>query len=221
MVGGPEADGRADGARVVAVLARAPSAPGKRRLFDALGLASDPALLAALLLDTLDGVSVPGVPRLVAVDPPAAVDDVRALVPPGVAVIAQGDGDLGARMRALMGAAFAGGARAVVLVGSDLPDIQPAVVEAAFAALAADPGALVLGPALDGGYYLVASTHVPDVFDGVAWGTPSVLDETRARARAAGLTVRLLPPLRDVDVPDDLRRVRAPRTSAWVRRGTC
>ena len=66
---------------VVAVLTRAPSRGGKSRLFAALGHPPDPTLLSALLLDTLDGVSLSGTTRVVFVDPADACDDVRALVP--------------------------------------------------------------------------------------------------------------------------------------------
>ena len=59
------------------MLTRAPSSGGKTRLFTSLGIPSDPALLTALLLDTLDGAAAPGVRRVVAVTPPDACDDLR------------------------------------------------------------------------------------------------------------------------------------------------
>jgi hypothetical protein len=124
-------------------------------------------------------------------------------------------------MRAAMAYLFEHGARAVALVGSDLPHITAAPVTAAFEALAADPGALVLGPAADGGYYLVAATRVPDVFGGIEWGSPRVLEQTRQAAVSQGFRVRLLAGMSDVDTADDLRRVTRgeappPRTTAWV-----
>jgi len=77
-------------------------------------------------------------------------------------------------------------------------------VRAAFAELATHD--VVLGPAHDGGYYLVAlRAPQPSLFDGVAWSRSSVLDETLARAAATGLSVARLRPLRDVDTLDDLR----------------
>jgi rSAM/selenodomain-associated transferase 1 len=211
-------------ARVVAVLARAPSAPGKRRLFAALGVPPDPALRAALLLDTLDGVAASGVRRVVAVEPAASVREVRALVPPDVDVMPQAAGDLGARMRAVMADLFARGALAVAVVGSDLPDIHPGLIGQAFSALGAGKGApgggggggLVLGPAEDGGYYLVAATRLPPVFDRIAWGSARVLDETLSAAAAAGLFVHLIDAFRDVDDVPALLAVRAPRTAAWA-----
>ena len=118
-------------------------------------------------------------------------------------------------MRDTMASLFAEGASIVVLVGSDLPDITPERIAAAIAYLRRDLDSLVLGPAHDGGYYLIAATTTPMVFDGIEWGGPHVLEQTRAVAERQGLAVQVLDPLRDVDTPDDLRDVRASRTRAW------
>jgi hypothetical protein len=208
------------GARVLAILTRAPSSGGKRRLFAALGCPPDPALLTALLLDTLDGAAVAGVRRVVAVTPAASCGEVAALVPRDVAVIPQAEGDLGMRMGSAFTLLFARGATAVAIIGSDLPDIDGASVRSAFERLADDPESLVLGPAVDGGYYLIGSTRVPPVFEGIEWGSARVLEQTVKAASAAGLRVSLLTVAADVDRPDDLRRVAgrgsARRTAAWV-----
>jgi rSAM/selenodomain-associated transferase 1 len=212
-VGLPQAD-------VIGVLTRAPSAGGKSRLFAALGRASDPALLAALLLDTLDATTLPGVSRVAAVAPAEACEEVRGLLPPDVAVIAQREGDLGERMRGLMQDLFARGARRVVVIGSDLPALPVGVVAEAFARLAADPHCVVLGPAADGGYYLVAASRVPDVFEGIEWGSARVRQQTEEAARRAGLCVVLLDVVGDVDTVGDLVSLppgRAPRTTQWAR----
>jgi rSAM/selenodomain-associated transferase 1 len=211
MVGEP-------GPIVVAVLTRAPSRGGKSRLFAALGRPSDPALLTALLLDTLDGVQLAGTTRVVFVDPPDACDDVRPLVPADVCVRPQPGGSLGDRMRLTMDGLFAAEASIVVLVGSDLPDLTPSSIAGAIARLKDDPAAVVLGPSEDGGYYLVAATATPKLFDQIEWGGPHVLEQTRAAASKHGLRVHLLDALRDVDTPEDLEHVRAPRTRAWARR---
>jgi len=231
------------GAHVLAVLTRAPSSGGKSRLFASLGVPADPQLLEALLLDTIDNAAAPGVRVVVAVTPPSACDEVRATlrshstaltrgqtptptpgqtpVPIDALVIAQADGDLGERMRATMATLFARGAAAVALIGSDLPHIRSSSIVTAFDTLTHDRDALILGPAADGGYYLVASTRVPDVFTQIDWGTSRVLAQTEDAARARGLRVHLLPVLTDVDTSEDLRTVaaegRAPRTAAWIR----
>jgi rSAM/selenodomain-associated transferase 1 len=203
------------GAAVAAVLTRAPSAGGKSRLFHSLGLPPDPALLSALLLDTVAAVRASGSTAIIAVEPPHSCAEVRALVP-GIEVVPQPSGPLGARMAAVMRMAFDRGAAATALVGSDLPDLVPDVLTDAFAALQAHPLSVVLGPAADGGYYLIASTRVPDMFDGIEWGTPRVLDQTLAAARQQGIETHLLRPMEDVDGVAELLRVAAPRTRAWV-----
>jgi len=103
-----------------------------------------------------------------------------------------------------------------VLVGSDLPDITPSMIGDAIAKLQGDPASLVLGPAHDGGYYLIAATTTPNVFDGIEWGSARVLEQTRLAAERHGLRVQLIDWLGDVDTPDDLRAVCAPRTRAWL-----
>ena len=203
-------------APAVALLARAPSSGGKRRLFAALGLPADPALLRALLLDTLDGVLATGFRVLVGVEPATAADEVRALVPPRVEVVPQASGDLGDRMPALMRTALSRGATAVLVVGSDLPDLSSEPLRDAVRVLQDEPHAVVLGPATDGGYYLVGATHVPDIFTGIDWGTAAVLEQTETALARAGLVGRRVATQSDVDLPMDLGLVRAVRTRAWV-----
>ena len=115
----------------------------------------------------------------------------------------QGEGDLGARMdRALTGALIAGATRAV-LIGCDCPRNDVRNLERAFVRLADDD--LVLGPAVDGGYYLVGITRPqPSLFQGLAWGTPTVLAGTLTRAECQGLHTATLATLPDVDRPADL-----------------
>ena len=214
---------------VVAILTRAPGAGGKSRLFAALGVPPDPALAAALLLDTFDAVISDAWSTRVFVEPAAACDDIRAALPAGIGVRPQHTGDLGARMRGAMADCFAAGAKAVALIGSDLPEIDRNALETAFDALRADPDLVVLGPAHDGGYYLIAATRTPDLFSGIEWGSTRVLAETIEAARRGGIRVRMIAPTSDVDDVDDLRRlVRldedrradacAARTRAWLRR---
>jgi len=229
---------------VLAVLTRAPRHGGKTRLFAGLGRPPDPALLEALLLDTIEGATPDGVRVVVAVTPDAACDEIRTLLsrlkpaptnverlkpaptnvepaPANVLVMPQVDGDLGERMRAVMASLFKQGARAVALIGSDLPHLPASTVATAFDMLAADRDTLVLGPATDGGYYLVAATRVPAIFSGIEWGTARVLAQTERAAVTCGLHVQRLPALDDVDTADDLRRVvqrsAVPRTAAWLR----
>ena len=106
----------------------------------------------------------------------------------------QAPGDLGARLTAAFAAAFAGGARRVVAIGADAPLLGPGLVRRALRALRRRDA--VIGPAADGGYYLVGlGKEVPGVFEGISWSTPSVLGETLRRIESGKLTHELLPPL--------------------------
>ena len=121
----------------------------------------------------------------------------------GIIYRPQGPGDLGRKMLRAFRGAFREGAEMAALVGSDLPGLDGRIVEKAFCLLRrAD---LVLGPALDGGYYMAGmKAPCPGLFEGIPWGTDLVLDETLARGRSLGLRKELLEPLADVDRPEDL-----------------
>jgi rSAM/selenodomain-associated transferase 1 len=97
-----------------------------------------------------------------------------------------------------------------VAIGVDDPRLSRQTIDHAFALL--DSCEWVLGPATDGGYYLIgcrAGAFDSAVFAGVQWGSPSVLRETLARIAASQQTVALLPERYDIDVEDDLRRFAA------------
>jgi uncharacterized protein len=210
-----------DAARpALAILTRAPSSGGKRRLFQTLDIPPDVDLLRALLLDTVDGSALTGVRRVVAVTPASACEEVREMT--GIVdVMPQPDGDLGERMQAVMAALFEQGASAAALIGSDIPHITVASIAETFDVLAHDPDALVLGPSADGGYYLIAACRVPEVFSDVEWGTSQVFSSTVRAAAAAGFRVHQLPMMCDVDTVDDLRAAamsgRASRSATWMR----
>ncbi|MFU8815752.1 MAG: TIGR04282 family arsenosugar biosynthesis glycosyltransferase [Pseudomonadales bacterium] len=116
----------------------------------------------------------------------------------------QAHGDLGARMHGALLTSLAVAPSAMV-VGTDCPLIDGAYVAAAVAALSA--AEVVLGPAADGGYGLVAARRpVPQLFSGIPWGSAVVLEATLAAAQRAGIEVALLPEIWDVDTPADWQR---------------
>ena len=128
----------------------------------------------------------------------------REWLGPGVALRPQSGGDLGARMAAAIADAISGGAERVVVIGTDCPDVTPDVVAAAFTRLGAAD--VVLGPASDGGYYLIGMSRPHRVlFEGVPWSSATTLRATLARARAGGLSVALLDERRDIDTAEDWR----------------
>jgi rSAM/selenodomain-associated transferase 1 len=116
----------------------------------------------------------------------------------------QVDGNLGDRMRAAIGAALADGASRVVIVGTDCPSLDSAGIETAFRALGSAD--VVLGPATDGGYYLIGMSRLyPSLFENIPWSSPETLRVTVERARELGLSVAMLEERRDVDTADDWR----------------
>jgi rSAM/selenodomain-associated transferase 2/rSAM/selenodomain-associated transferase 1 len=117
--------------------------------------------------------------------------------------IHQAGADLGERMRVSLRKALKEGAQSVVLIGADCPGITGAILRQAFAALKGHD--CVLGPALDGGYYLVGLRQdQPEIFSSIPWGTDKVLEHTLGAIQRLGLKAALLERLSDVDRPDDL-----------------
>ncbi len=120
----------------------------------------------------------------------------------------QGEGDLGARMDRAVADAFDQSMDSAVVIGADCPDLSPETIRRAFDLIIRDD--VVLGPALDGGYYLVGVRHAAwerargPLFSNMAWSTSEVLTETVRRAHAAGLVHTRLDFLGDVDRPEDL-----------------
>ncbi|MEK6234011.1 MAG: TIGR04282 family arsenosugar biosynthesis glycosyltransferase [Planctomycetales bacterium] len=114
--------------------------------------------------------------------------------------------DLGQRMEWFFQAAFADGAESVVLIGSDSPTLPVGYVEQAFDALQNTP--VVLGPATDGGYYLVgARGKTPPIFSDMPWSEESLWDRTMDRLREHNTPCAVLPSWPDVDEYEDLSRL--------------
>jgi Uncharacterized protein conserved in bacteria len=111
-------------------------------------------------------------------------------------------GDLGARMAAAIATEVSRGRPKVIVVGTDCPDLDAEVLCAAAAAL--ESADVVLGPAADGGYYLIAvrAPH-PALFDDIPWSSADTLRVTLSAARRAGLTVTLLDERTDIDTAGD------------------
>ena len=121
----------------------------------------------------------------------------------------QGQGDIGRRMKRALVDGFQNGFTSIVIIGSDIPDISNFILQQAFEALKSNN--LVLGPAADGGYYLIGFQKAdkdqtyPELFEGINWGTNQVLSQTIASANQLGIGYALLDTLHDVDRPEDLK----------------
>jgi len=115
--------------------------------------------------------------------------------------------DLGARMQAAFEEAFGRyGYRKVVIIGSDCADLTTDTITAAFQHL--ERHDMVIGPANDGGYYLLGMRQMfTPVFERKQWSTPSILKETRVDIENAGLTYHLLPQLTDIDTEEDYQSI--------------
>jgi hypothetical protein len=111
--------------------------------------------------------------------------------------------DLGARMSLAFQEAFDAGCHRVVIIGTDCFELTTPVLEEAFRQLESHEA--VIGPAMDGGYYLLGLTRpVPGIFENKTWSTPTVLEETRWDLEREQIRYMELPLLRDVDEEKDL-----------------
>ena len=218
----------------IAVMARAPrgARPPKSRL--APTIAGDDErrrLYTAFLRDTLAKArSLDGVSLRVAFTPDGDRDDAETLGITDSELLSQRGDNLGARERGVFIDLFAAGFSQVVMIGSDLPSLPVDHLARAIDLL--EDRTVVIGPARDGGYYLLGLTApsdgaVPDLFDGIRWGTGFAFDDTVAAAGRAGLMVALVPPWYDVDdeaglealrrdLDDPGREARAPATAAVI-----
>lgn len=130
----------------------------------------------------------------------------------GVATLVQPGGDLGQRMHAAFQLHCAAGP--LLLIGTDCPPLTAQHLRQAAQALL-DGEDAVFHPAADGGYVLVGLRQPqPALFERMTWSTPTVMADTRARAHAAGLRVRELQTLWDLDVPADLQRLSEAQVAA-------
>jgi len=128
---------------------------------------------------------------------------VGAWLGPDLLTAPQGAGDLGERLAQAFARAWQQGCERVVLVGADCPALSLTILQSAFAALADHD--LVLGPAVDGGYYLIGLARpAPELFQEQPWGESSLLTLTLVSAARLGLSWQLLEELADVDRPQDL-----------------
>lgn len=190
----------------LAVFAKSP-VPGrvKTRLCPPLEPITAARLYAACVRDTIGkAVQIISRPTLYYADGDAELRELLTDNASQLSWTPQSDGDLGARMARVPAPCL--------ILGTDSPHLPVAVLHQALNALNAYD--VVLGPAEDGGYYLIGLTKpCPALFEGIAWSTGQVFVQTQTRARTLGLTTYLLPPWYDIDTAHDLRRLTADMTA--------
>jgi rSAM/selenodomain-associated transferase 1 len=193
---------------VVIVFAKAPR-PGevKTRMCPPLSQAEAAELYASMLADVLEATARAarplGLDPVLAVHPPESCGALACDVPTPFHVVAQRGSDLAARMAWAVREAAAGGARRMLLRGSDSPTLDGAALAEALADL--ETHDVVLRPDRDGGYNLVGLRRpAPEIFDH-PMSTASVLEDTIARARRLGLSTKVAEPGFDLDTLADLR----------------
>jgi rSAM/selenodomain-associated transferase 1 len=161
----------------------------------------------AFIRDTVERLAAMEARRIIAYSPPEQTGYFAGVARERFELVPQGEGDLGRRLEGFITSQLHRGAERVVVVGSDSPTLPVAYVEQAFREL--DNVDIVLGPAFDGGYYLVGcKERVPPIFDGISWGTESVLAETVSRLADPSWRLGLLTPWYDVDLLSDWRLLR-------------
>ena len=188
------------------VMAKYPS-PGsvKTRLASQIGAAAACRLHDAFVRDLADRLEAVELPLTWAFWPP---DAPFASIVPGKRCVPQVGGDLGERLEHAVAGCFRSIPTPVIVIGVDSPHLDLEWLREAADALAGGADG-VLGPADDGGYYLIGLRQPSSrIFRDVAWGSSGVLDATLANARDAGMRVQLLRPTFDVDDADGLRRLR-------------
>jgi rSAM/selenodomain-associated transferase 1 len=180
----------------------------KTRLCPPLTPTQAAALYEALLRDTVElAAGLEGVRLAIAVTPPEALGYFRRISPAGAILLPVAGADIGDCLKQVVSRLLAAGHRQALACNSDGPTLPPACLRQAVALL--DESDVVLGPSEDGGYYLIGLKRPhPELFQGIAWSTGQVLDQTLERAEALGLSVALTPPWYDVDTASDLERLR-------------
>lgn len=198
------------------IFAREPI-PGrvKTRLAEAVGAETATAVYTALYEHTVATACASGIGATISLAEEPGREWAETLDLP---FEIQGRGDLGERMAECFRRRFAEGRSRVVIIGSDNAHLKPDHLRSAFAAL--DDLPVVLGPADDGGYWLIGQ-RAPgvDLFTDVPWSNPETLDLTRARLRHLGVEWAEIETLPDIDTVDDLiRAIEDPRVPAALRR---
>ena len=178
----------------------------KRRLAASLGETVATELYSTFVIDALATLDTCRARVVVCFYPPENETSIVAWLGRHHSYLPQRGADLGQRMKNAFIDAFDRGFQQVIIVGSDIPDLPRAVIEDAFESLQTRDA--VFGPSFDGGYYLIGfrrDTFQPQAFEGIVWGTETVLQATTSYLRTKGLSLHTLRPWNDIDTVADLK----------------
>lgn len=191
----------------VVVFAKSPGKGNvKSRLAASIGEDFVCALYKCFVGDLLRMLRKSGYPYVISFYPPNAGGDMEKWLGKDHKLMPQQGQNLGERMGNAFIKVFSEGFDFVVLIGSDSPDLPKLLIEKSFASLM-DYGA-VIGPSLDGGYYLIGfnrDTFAPSVFEGIEWSSASVFNRTMDIFKKTDCKVHILPKWRDIDTLNDLK----------------
>ncbi len=191
--------------KALILFAKAPE-PGrvKTRLSPFLSANDAAGLQKAFILDLLQNTQIDSLQRFIACAP--ATDHPffqHCKIKHSIQLILQEGKDLGERMRNAFEWAFSNNFHKVIIIGSDVPTLPPDFIRKGFDRLSNTD--IVLGPSLDGGYYLIgARKHIPALFTDLPWGTETVLGRTLEILNSSKCSSHLLPFWYDIDRPEDL-----------------
>jgi len=199
----------------IAIMAKAPRVGhAKTRLVPPLTAEDAATLSACFIRDAAENIATAAkqaaIDGYIAFAPPDAGDEFLPLLPPETRLLPSWRPGLGASLYDAAADLLAAGYGSVCLVNSDSPTLPTSILVAAAQALSPPGDRLILGPAEDGGYYLIGLKQAHrHLFDDIAWSTPQVLAQTEARGGDLGLATTLLPVWYDVDDIASLRRLYA------------
>ena len=182
----------------------------KTRLGENVGLERAAAIHRMFVLHLADNLETAAEKRVMVVDPEPKIDLFREAIGDNWTFTPQSNGDLGQRMSRWFSSGLATSSHAI-LIGADCPLIAAEDIQQAVCLLAEHD--VVLGPALDGGYYLIGlrgswKPEFVQLWDGISWSTSDVYENTLSRIRQLGLSLGTLPQREDIDTIAELTRLR-------------
>ncbi len=178
----------------------------KTRMAEHTGAHGALMLYKAFAADTLATLKRMDLPLRIFYQPAGHAELVRGWLGNSTPLIAQKGATLGERMHYALCSCTAEGFDSIILVGSDIPDLNENIINQAFLTLQTRQA--VIGPAADGGYYLIGARKTgitSKAFEGIDWGSPEVFEKTLQRLRENGIEPGIITELRDIDTGRDLQ----------------